>query len=576
MEIKKISKVASFFFILIGSFNLIIGYIRLYYGVDFIDEAWYVSTIHQFSLGASPFLNEFSIQQFPFILIAPVYKLFSNINFLGLGNVLFVRHIYYLLLCLTSFTTYRLFIRYAPKSVSFALSSIFFVDFSIPSISYNTMGRLLLVMGISLIAIIYTHKGQKIWAELLESALAGLILAVCFFSYITLIVPILITFASAFIFVKIKKDKFRSILVVIGSFIVICIFFFLIFMFNKLNIIIIDLKMIEAMDIHSLNLADKFNRLVSISKLFLIPFTVLIVYKFISKKLKKDSTILFFIAIVAILTFSFVDFKNHAMQYAIFVTLLSFIGFIGFPLFYKKLSANFSLIYFIIITPLCIAGIMTGMTSANGYINICVGISPCAIFSLLILYLIFREISKSTCYFLITILICSLMYTFILFNTIYGEESFTSLTSKVNNGPYKGLYTTSDKAEFLEKIYIDLNDPVIKSEKTILCYYNFPAGYMFTSLKSNFYSTWIMNWWMSKQSFDKMLALNSERKINDGSSPDIIIRYKYNDAAYKGTTAGESSTLGYDPLVNLFKIDDNHYSIFKKTNDYLILINKDK
>ena len=43
------------FFYVIGIFSILAGYFRLWVGVDFLDEAWYVAVTQQFSLGAKPF-----------------------------------------------------------------------------------------------------------------------------------------------------------------------------------------------------------------------------------------------------------------------------------------------------------------------------------------------------------------------------------------------------------------------------------------------------------------------------------------------------------------------------------------
>lgn len=64
----------SYFYIILGGIAILLGYARLYFGVDFLDEGWYVATTAQFSQGAKPFLNEIAPQQVPFILLAPMFR----------------------------------------------------------------------------------------------------------------------------------------------------------------------------------------------------------------------------------------------------------------------------------------------------------------------------------------------------------------------------------------------------------------------------------------------------------------------------------------------------------------------
>jgi hypothetical protein len=465
--------------------------------------------------------------------------------------------------------------KYVSKPISFVLSSIYFIDVAaIPSISYNTLGRLMLVMGVVLLAEVYSSKSKFFWFRLLKSIIVGLILSVCFFCYFPLIVPIFIFFVLAIIYAKnIRNDLFPTIVAII-SFLLICVFLFFFYFYPKLNDIGINIEMIKTGNIYTLDFIEKLKRLINIAKLFFVPFVVLVLYKYCEFKLKKKSYLFFILAIFIILFFSLKDTGNASLQYVKFVTLLSFVGLIGYPLFYKQLSKDMSLIYVFIIIPLSIAGLVTGLTSANGYTNICVGISPAVIFGILIIYKKIETISKDKNCFLLIILVCLSVYIFLLFNTIYGEVSFFSLTKRVESGPYKNLYTTPKKVEFVDNLLIDLNKPDIKNKKTILCYYNFPACYLFTNLKMDFYSTWIINWWMSKEKFDKIFLLNNQRITRVGSIPDVVLRYKYNDKGYMGTTVGQESTLGYDSIGKQFLINEDNFIIQNKTEDYKILIRK--
>jgi hypothetical protein len=570
-KIRKIN-LSGYLLLILGLINITSGFIRLHYGVDFLDEAWYVSTIHQFSLGRVPFISEYSVQQFPFIVVLPFYRLFTILNFLQLGSVMIVRYIYFILVSLTSFTLYRTFIKLVPKIVGFILSTILFVDvFVIPSISYNTMGRFLLVMGVALIAQNYfTGENHKI--SRFRSILAGFILTLCFLSYITLIIPIIVGSIIAIGYLYMQKKNIISLLIVITSSIITTTLFFIIFVIDKTSIHIINFKMVNIFNLYTLDFSSKYYRLLSIGKLFLVPLVVLVIFKIICIIFKRKLATLFLIVIVIILLVPFSYKISLQGQFSIFASILSFFGLIGYPLFYKDIAKEFAILYFLIMVPVALAGITTGLTSANGYTNILVGISPGTILSLLFIYLMLKDLDHGLQYFIVSISISVLIYIVILFNTVYSEPSFESLKFKVENGPYKGLYTTLEKTDFLEQIGKDLNEQKVISKQTLLCYYNFPAGYLFTNLKSDLYSTWITNWWMSKDSIVKMLELYNSKTNNQEEIPDVVVRYLYNNDAYRGVTVGESSMIGFDPLVEYFKIYKENYYVFRKTSEYVIYL----
>ncbi len=71
-------------------------YGRLYYGVDFTDEAFYVAVPYRFVLGAQPLVDETNIvQQTPALLLYPFVALWNWL--VGLeGIVLYARHLHFL------------------------------------------------------------------------------------------------------------------------------------------------------------------------------------------------------------------------------------------------------------------------------------------------------------------------------------------------------------------------------------------------------------------------------------------------------------------------------------------------
>src|SRR5215216_2295634 len=201
-----------YLFYFIGIFAFFLGYARLYYGVDFLDEAWYVATSQQFALGARPFINEFSFQQFPFILVAPLFRIvYNNPDTSYSGSVIFLRHIYFIVVCIAAGSSYFLLRMYTSKPMGIALASMFFIDvFVIPSVSYNTMGRWMFVTALVLATNVYGDAYKHGW--ILKSVAAGLCFVVCVLSYPPLLLPTLVFFIIVATYVVKYKNRINPLL----------------------------------------------------------------------------------------------------------------------------------------------------------------------------------------------------------------------------------------------------------------------------------------------------------------------------------------------------------------------------
>ena len=60
------------------------------------------------------------------------------------------------------------------------------------------------------------------------------------------------------------------------------------------------------------------------------------------------------------------------------------------------------------------------------------------------------------------------------------------LRTQVKYGPYKGLWTTDEKAKLADQLFFALNRPEIREQKTMLSYYNFQVNQV--KHYKNFYS----------------------------------------------------------------------------------------
>jgi hypothetical protein len=124
---------------------------------------------------------------------------------------------------------------------------------------------------------------------------------------------------------------------------------------------------------------------------------------------------------------------------------------------------------------------------------------------------------------------------------VYGEGKPTHLTARVQEGPYRGLWTTRTKAELSNLLARDVAK-YARGEGRILFYDFFPAGYLFSAKRSASPTTWEMPPSASHPTRTGIIAYISAPQHR----PDIIFEMK-TLFGYTGTAANLSYAQD-DPL----------------------------
>lgn len=173
------------------------AYARLWFGVDFTDEAFYSALPHAFSLGLKPYAEELNVTQNAGILLAPIYRIFTCATGGTDGVVLFNRHLFFAALCGCAWLAWRGGRRWAgAESGRWAGAFVFgFSYFNIPALSYNTLGALFLFAGVflSLEQAVSEHEARA-WLRIGGANLCWVAMA---FSYPTLILAAAAGFAMS-------------------------------------------------------------------------------------------------------------------------------------------------------------------------------------------------------------------------------------------------------------------------------------------------------------------------------------------------------------------------------------------
>jgi len=88
------------------------------------------------------------------------------------------------------------------------------------------------------------------------------------------------------------------------------------------------------------------------------------------------------------------------------------------------------------------------------------------------------------------IIIAELQYFNIRY--VYGEDSPVQLKSKINSGPFKGIFTTKARKDYYAQLEDDIKT-VYKPNYRVLFFNVFPAGYLFSSMRPATNSTWLVS-----------------------------------------------------------------------------------
>jgi hypothetical protein len=183
-------------------------WIRMHYGVDFTDEAFYLAMPLRFVLGDRPFVDELNIAQTAGVVVWPFVAAFYKLNHGTEGIMLAARTLLLLLQAGVGVVVFRSLRRSVgdPVAILIGASCVLFWPINLPGLSYNTLGGAFFTIGLVLPL-----------RELLEDRppparplfLAGAAHALASFCYPTLLLPVL-SFALALMWQHRKSNRWLA------------------------------------------------------------------------------------------------------------------------------------------------------------------------------------------------------------------------------------------------------------------------------------------------------------------------------------------------------------------------------
>jgi hypothetical protein len=141
-----------------------------------------------------------------------------------------------------------------------------------------------------------------------------------------------------------------------------------------------------------------------------------------------------------------------------------------------------------------VAGVTAAWTSNNGIVNAGFGYLPAALFSALLAGRLTLQIAAWTGSHLVTKL--TFVWSLIVVTAlcayqryIFHDDPVAELDARMDNGPYRGLFTTPEKKAYVESIASDVAT-VSRPGGRILFYIHFSAGYLMTNMPPAASSVW--------------------------------------------------------------------------------------
>ncbi len=466
---------------------------RVRYGIDFTDEAFYTALPHRFALGDRPFVDELNIAQTSGVLLYPFVKVYVALRGTT-GIFMFMRMLYVLFLAWVAWAAYGLGATRLPRHAAVLASGpcLLFMPYAIPGLSYNTLGGGLLAMGLFLTAHAVLAPPEET-PKLLRDQLTwgGFTLGAATFAYPSLLVGAVAAVTG--VFVVANGQRVRSALRIAsgGCLFALCVApVFLqagrhvksVFEYSGGGGIALTSEKLSA-------LWDQFFSQHPELPMLFVATAILVVFA-----RRVPAVVVFVLPFIPWLA------RGSTLSTGTGSTLAYFSSFaLVAPLFAAAIrDKTFGWTIMVCVwVPSILSGISTAWSSGNGAVATGLGFYPGAVASGILLVAWIVELARSFPLqpvriflgFAPLIIVHTLLKLTLEDTFVYRDGRVPLLTERVNEGPYKGLYTTADRKRSLALMSADILN-LAQSGRTLF-YYDFPAGYLIANRRPLVASTWI-------------------------------------------------------------------------------------
>ncbi len=550
----------------VASAALALTYWRLFYGVDFTDEAYYVEIPYRFVLGARPFVDETTpSQQGAGLLTYPVFAAYHALFGVS-GVMLFARHMHLLFSCFVAVCAYlgvRPYVRTTAWAVLPSLLPVAFVAFNVPGLDYNNLGSGFFTAGCFL-GLRTIPTGRRTFA-----AGAGLLHGLSIFVYPPLVLP---TLVYALVLATLAGNHRRQTVGLYSAAAAIPV--------AVLGVVVLNAGTdhVRAVYSHAQEFGNQGGGIgkawslvvdvafepFAVSGALLLAIAVLLLWR------RRPSLVglllpvspLFFIQPSSIS--EFVASLYYVRDYGLFAA----------PLFVGLRNDDSSRRLFLAVWPAAlVAGLAMALSSNNGLTNFGLGFLPAAIVTTVLLETALEGFWRGSRALPLAVLTCGTIPVAILvalqFTSVYRDAHFGALDARVAHGPYAGIATTSRTRDFIETMTTDLRH-LSPPRCRILFYDHFPAGYLMS--RSHAYTNAVYLLVVSHPKVAAYRRVLLRYYDAHGGPPDVVVRM----SDIPGTT-GKRLASYYsrgDPLDRIV-LRSRAYRLALRRPDYTISYRRD-
>jgi hypothetical protein len=454
--------------------------IRLHFGVDLTDEAYYAVMPYRFVLGDQPYVSDLNVRQNSGLMLVPLVKLWVARMGGTDGLMLFLRYVYLVARAALTLLGIRALWNRAPGALAVVapLLVLSFVFFGIPALSYNTMP------GSALTATLFS---LLLWTETLlrRYAVAAVVFAgVAAFTHPG-VAPIALAACIAVVWLSPPAAR-RSARVVFAAFIAV-----------SVVLIIVGAIWLGR---------DHLSRLVTTARLYAGP--VLGADRFVTLPQRFVSVVPGGLLILA--CWVALWFTARMPRTAVIVVLVIFVALLlrldnravfaclaaaSLPLAVatRRSPGGREMLVVAILSVCC--GLAVSIFSGMGFWNASVGADAAVIVTFVAVDRLFHpdagpraRMHSFVAPVLAAVVVVAL--TWGQWRSVYRDDPISQLRTVVRDGPYRGIRTTAGKAEYVTTVQTALRANE-SGKRSMLAFNGLPSAFLMVDVPPALPTTWI-------------------------------------------------------------------------------------
>jgi hypothetical protein len=496
---------------------------RLHFGVHFEDEPFYIATPFRFVLGDRIFVDDLSIFQGSALLLYPVVKVYYGLKRSTEGIILFTRMLYLGYTLVIAGIVFGVLRRRMPwvAALFTGLMCIVYAHFNIYNLSYNTMGSGFLVAGLFLGVQGTLGDDLRARVALTLSGLAHALAAVVYPTFV-LVTAVFVAVLAACL----PRPRWRGLRAfclgagAVGL-------PFAAFLFH----VGID-RIVQAVEFTRAWGGEHFaGEVGGLGKLRALvaqawwsgrPWTYapLLAASLLAVAKGSPTMGLFLASLLPIVAFApsmfGVAYSNgFVVGFSLVAPVLALV------LWDRPFVRRLFVLGWL---PALLAGVVSSWSSDNGIIAAPVGLFPACLVSNVLVVLWASDVAGRCRFGFVrglrvlpaVVAVGALVYFQYAGRSVYWDAPIARLDHRVMGGPFRGIFTTREKATLLQELSADL-PAVVNPRGKILFYPDFAAGYLMTTMRPASALCWVGG------VFDLHASWYRQRS----SSDDVVVRLKF-------------------------------------------------